>query len=114
MTRRGTALVLVGMSVSDVDRRDELVAAAAGHDASVAFLQMGDPSLARELTRLFSAEAVLFQSRPIRATLSVGIASYPTHGSSPAELIRAADLALYQAKARGRNQVVIAADQEPA
>jgi (2Fe-2S) ferredoxin len=52
VTRRGTALVLVGMSVSDVDRRDELVAAAAGHDASVAFLQMGDPSLARELTRL--------------------------------------------------------------
>jgi (2Fe-2S) ferredoxin len=40
------------MSVSDVDRRDELLAAAAHHDASVAFLQMGDPSLSRELTRL--------------------------------------------------------------
>lgn len=48
----GRALVAVGMSVSDVDRRDELVAAAAHHGASVAFLQMGDPSLSRELTRL--------------------------------------------------------------
>lgn len=47
-----TATVLVGMSVSDVDRRQELVAAASGLDASVAFLQMGDPSLSRELTRL--------------------------------------------------------------
>lgn len=52
MTRPSTALVLVGMSVSDVDRRDELLTAAARHDASVAFLQMGDPSLSRELTRL--------------------------------------------------------------
>jgi (2Fe-2S) ferredoxin len=47
-----TALVLVGMSVSDVGRRQELLAAAARQDASVAFLQMGDPSLSRELTRL--------------------------------------------------------------
>lgn len=52
MTQPGTALLLVGMSVSDVDRRDELLAAAPRHHASVAFLQMGDPSLSRELTRL--------------------------------------------------------------
>lgn len=47
-----TALVLVGMSVSDVDRRDDLVAAALDRGATVAFLQMGDPSLSLELTRL--------------------------------------------------------------
>ncbi|MFT4263267.1 MAG: (2Fe-2S) ferredoxin domain-containing protein [Nocardioides sp.] len=47
-----SALVLVGMSVSDVDRRDLLVAEARRRGASVAFLQMGDPSLSRELTRL--------------------------------------------------------------
>ena len=47
-----TALVLVGMSVTDVDRRDDLVAAARDRGATVAFLQMGDPSLSLELTRL--------------------------------------------------------------
>ncbi|MCW2791677.1 MAG: hypothetical protein JWO76_775 [Nocardioides sp.] len=47
-----TALVLVGMSVTDVDRRDDLLAAAAPRGATVAFLQMGDPSLSLELTRL--------------------------------------------------------------
>lgn len=57
MTRSTTALVLVGMSVSDVDRRDALLHAAAARDASVAFLQMGDPSLSRELTRLADAGA---------------------------------------------------------
>ncbi|WP_310529449.1 (2Fe-2S) ferredoxin domain-containing protein [Nocardioides sp.] len=45
-------LVLVGMSVTDVDRRDDLLAAARSRGATVAFLQMGDPSLSRELTRL--------------------------------------------------------------
>jgi (2Fe-2S) ferredoxin len=43
------------MSVADVDRRQELLTAAAPHDGSVAFLQMGDPSLSRELTRLADA-----------------------------------------------------------
>lgn len=47
-----TVLLLVGMSASDVARREDLLAAAAGQGAGVAFLQMGDPSLPRELTRL--------------------------------------------------------------
>ena len=46
------SLVLVGMSVSDVDRRDDLLAVGRDRDATVAFLQMGDPSLSLELTRL--------------------------------------------------------------
>ncbi len=45
-------LVLVGMSVTDVDRRDELLSLARDRGASVAFLQMGDPSLSLSLTRL--------------------------------------------------------------
>jgi (2Fe-2S) ferredoxin len=47
-----TALVLVGMSVTDVDRRESLLSAAEDRGATVAFLQMGDPSLSLELTRL--------------------------------------------------------------
>ena len=46
------ALLLVGMSVTDVTRREELVAAARDRGGLVAFLQMGDPSLSCELTRL--------------------------------------------------------------
>ncbi|MDQ4051324.1 MAG: (2Fe-2S) ferredoxin domain-containing protein [Actinomycetota bacterium] len=48
-------VVLVGMSVREVDARDRLLALAAEHDATVAFLQLGDPSLSRELTRLADA-----------------------------------------------------------
>lgn len=45
------------MSVTDVDRRNHLCAWTAEHAASLAFLQMGDPSLTHELTRLADAGA---------------------------------------------------------
>src|SRR4051794_24230608 len=40
------------MSAREVQARERLDAWAAEHDATVAFLQLGDPSLSRELTRL--------------------------------------------------------------
>lgn len=43
-----------------------------------------------------------------RLTASVGVASYPEDGSTEAVLLKAADMALYRAKAEGRNRVVIA------
>ena len=42
------------------------------------------------------------------ATLSAGVAAYPSHGDSWAEVIQHADRALYAAKLAGRNQVVLA------
>ena len=41
-------------------------------------------------------------------TLSVGVASFPLHGASEETVMRAADAALYRAKDRGRNRVVVA------
>lgn len=41
-------------------------------------------------------------------TVSMGVALHPRHGTLPQELIRSADDALYLAKARGRNQAVLA------
>ncbi|UWQ31580.1 diguanylate cyclase [Leisingera sp. M527] len=49
-----------------------------------------------------------------RITISLGVAHYPAHGTMPQDLLRASDDALYDAKAKGRNQVCVAASAAPA
>jgi hypothetical protein len=41
-------------------------------------------------------------------TLSFGVAGYPDHGETPGIILKAADMALYQAKNQGRNCVATA------
>ena len=43
-----------------------------------------------------------------RITLSIGISAFPGHGATAEELLRAADQALYRAKAEGRDRVAVA------
>jgi diguanylate cyclase (GGDEF)-like protein len=43
----------------------------------------------------------------ISVTLSLGVAVYPDHGGDADSLLRAADVALYEAKSAGRNCVVV-------
>jgi len=50
------------------------------------------------------------QGAPVRVTASLGVATYPEHGNTLQELLRAADFALYRAKHAGRNRVVMAAE----
>ena len=42
----------------------------------------------------------------VRTTASFGVSAFPRHGVDPAELMHAADTALYRAKTEGRNRVI--------
>ena len=50
-------------------------------------------------------------AEPIRATVSIGVACFPTDGTTQTELIHQADLAVYRAKLQGRNRVVAASTE---
>ncbi len=41
-------------------------------------------------------------------TVSLGVATYPTHGGTAPRLVEAVDAAMYEAKRRGKNQVAVA------
>jgi diguanylate cyclase (GGDEF)-like protein len=61
---------------------------------------------AEKLRRLI--EQFQFPGVPRAVTISIGVAEFPLHGKSRDALVRAADSALYAAKQKGRNRVVIA------
>jgi len=47
-----------------------------------------------------------YQKRTLVSRVSIGIAAYPDHDGTPTELVKDADIAMYQAKSQGRNRVV--------
>ncbi len=63
--------------------------------------------IAEKWRKTFLGSTLLLGYGGVKATISCGIAVFPTHGSSGADLIASADQALYQAKEAGRNQSVV-------
>jgi len=47
---------------------------------------------------------------PVAVTISIGVAGFPDDGQDSAVLLAAADKAVYEAKAQGRNKVIVAGD----
>jgi len=82
-----------------------------GGDEFVVVMPSAGIEIARKRAELISQS---FNSSPIQdgkgkfaATISVGIAIYPEHGSDGIEILHCADTALYQAKQSGRNAICL-------
>jgi diguanylate cyclase (GGDEF)-like protein len=64
---------------------------------------------AEQLREAIANIQVRYQGKCLRSvTISLGVSIYPLHGSNDDTIMKAADSALYQAKAAGRDRVVIA------
>ena len=64
---------------------------------------------AEEIRREFPKLPVVHRGQVLESvTVSVGVAMFPDHGATGRDVLRAADDAMYRAKAQGRNRVVVA------
>jgi diguanylate cyclase (GGDEF)-like protein len=63
-------------------------------------------SLGQDLVRAFQAP-IAVDGRHLMISISVGASMYPDHGGDAEALLRAADAALFRAKALGRSQLVV-------
>lgn len=94
------------------DTRGEDIVCRYGGEEFVAILPSAAPNhaiaRAEGWRRAFEALRIPYETKTLNATLSCGVATFPQNGDNSEDLIRAADKALYKAKADGRNCVKLA------
>jgi two-component system, cell cycle response regulator len=92
---------VIGGCVREVD----VVARYGGEEIALIFPDTPQRGAARAVERIAAAVRAheFLQPETLRVTVSAGIALYPRHAANPADLVRHAEAALYQAKAAGRN-----------
>jgi len=101
----------VALRLASCVRLNDTVARLGGDEFVVMLEDLGDdPQAANDYARTAALQILAALSEPYEltgyqyhGTCSVGIASFTGHGQSVGDLLKQADLAMYQAKAAGRN-----------
>lgn len=105
--RGDTVLQEVGRCVEAASRRIDTVARTGGEEFAVILPDADEHQAYLAAERLLRELRDRFHGRPEAVTLSVGIATFPAHGTEIDRLLRSADEAMHAAKALGRDRVVL-------
>ena len=103
-----TVLIELARRLTEAVREVDVVARWGGDEFTLLLPKTGLASALRLAEKIRAAVAdgpFRIDAGSLDITISVGVAAYPEHGSSGKDLVAAADAAMYQAKARGRNRV---------
>lgn len=103
-----TVLIELARRLSEAVREVDVVARWGGDEFTLLLPKTGLDGavlLAEKIRAAVGNAPFRIDSGNLDITISVGVAAYPEHGSSGKELVAAADAAMYQAKAKGRNRV---------
>lgn len=100
-------LKVVAERVRSVLRREDVIARLGGDEFCV-LASLGNLAEAKALSQRIMQlmkEPITLAGRNVTMTTSIGISLYPDDGETCKELLKHADLALYQAKSSGRNNL---------
>jgi diguanylate cyclase (GGDEF)-like protein/putative nucleotidyltransferase with HDIG domain len=108
-------LAEVGRIIRETVREFDVASRFGGEEFSMVLLEAdveGGRAFANRLRHAIESAAfdVPTSPQPIHVTMSLGVACFPIDAQAATDLIHLADVAVYQAKLRGRNCVVCASD----
>jgi diguanylate cyclase len=107
----------VASSITQFAGEEAVISRYGGEEFTILFLGLEREQAFLRLERIREAmdNVLEFEAKTgkasLKATLSGGVAAYPTDGQTEAELLRRADQALYRAKATGRNKVCMSQEE---
>jgi diguanylate cyclase (GGDEF)-like protein len=103
--------------VADVLRQEaratDVVARYGGEEFAVVMEQTDGPGglrMAERMRQAVQSKVLQTELGTLRVTMSLGVATFPTHAADKQRLMEKADQALYAAKRGGRNRAVVATD----
>ncbi len=110
-----TVLAEIGRTITESIREYDIAGRFGGEEFAIALPDTGATeslAIAQRLRQAVAARAIAVETSPapIHVTMSLGLARFGTDAGEAQALIHAADMAVYQAKLRGRNCVVAAGD----
>ena len=101
------ALTRVANEMTSVVRKNEILARLGGDEFAVLVPDIASTEeatgLADRIVRALARLPLSFDGHNLRMTTSLGVAIYPDHATNLADLVMRADMAMYQAKAAGKN-----------
>lgn len=104
-------LKTLGKTLSDRVRKEDIACRIGGEEMAVILPETelkGAEKLADILCNIIRRMHLTFHGNELgQLTVSIGIANFPLHGQDSASLLKAADVALYNAKNNGRDQYEI-------
>lgn len=103
-------IIEVAQRLTKVMRTSDIIARIGGDEFIILIENVQDSDsmkiVSEKILRCFD-QPFKISGREFYITTSIGIAVYPTDGTDPEILIKNADIAMYKAKEKGRNQCVI-------
>ncbi|GMR07552.1 MAG: hypothetical protein BMS9Abin26_0555 [Gammaproteobacteria bacterium] len=103
-------LVTLAGLLQQLKRPNDIVARLAGDEFALILTDTDielATSICSSLSKIINTTKIALPIGHIQIQVSIGIAVAPIHGTTPQELIGAADVALYQGKRRGRGRVEV-------